>query len=153
MGNNKGPFCPQPIIAVKDTRQTPAVTKIDENLDANMTVIVMTDPEYQTHAERLLATVESCCDQLNEATDADIDNQRSGGMVTLTLANRSQLVVNLQKPLHEVWLAAKSGGYHYKFHGAHWRDTKTDAEFWAQLTRCASEQAGQNLVFAPEISS
>jgi CyaY protein len=44
-----------------------------------------------------------------------VDNQRVGGMVTLTFANRSQIVINLQKPLHEIWLAARQGGYHFKW--------------------------------------
>jgi len=80
----------------------------------------MTDTEYQDRAEALLKAVELACDRLNEATDADIDNQRVGGMITLTFANRSQIIINLQKPLHEVWLAARAGGFHYKFDGAAW---------------------------------
>ena len=109
----------------------------------------MTDLEFLDQAERLLAGVELSCDRLNDATDADIDNQRTGGMVTLTFPNRSQIVINLQKPLHEVWLAARCGGFHYKFDGAHWMDTKGQGEFWASLSRYASEQAGQNLLFQP----
>ncbi|OIP23448.1 MAG: iron donor protein CyaY, partial [Comamonadaceae bacterium CG2_30_60_41] len=66
----------------------------------------MTDSDYMDHAERLLKAVEAACDRINESTDADIDNQRSGGMVTLVFADRSQIVINLQKPLHEVWVAA-----------------------------------------------
>ncbi len=107
----------------------------------------MTDLEYMDHAERLLALVESSCDRINDETDADIDNQRVGGMVTLTFANRSQIIINLQKPLQEVWLAARSGGYHYKFDGAHWMDTKGQGEFWQSLSRYASEQSGQALKF------
>ena len=107
----------------------------------------MTDLEYLDHAERLLARVESSCDRINDETDADIDNQRVGGMVTLTFANRSQIIINLQKPLHEVWLAARSGGYHYKFDGTHWMDTKGQREFWESLSRYASEQSGQPLKF------
>lgn len=107
----------------------------------------MTDSEFLDRAEALLLAVEASCDRLNETTDADIDNQRVGGMVTLVFPNRSQIVVNLQKPLHEVWLAAKSGGYHYKFDGAKWADTKGSAEFFAQLTRDASAQAAMPLDF------
>ena len=107
----------------------------------------MTDPEFMDRAERLLAAIEAACDRINDATDADIDNQRMGGMVTLTFANRSQIIVNLQKPLHEVWMAAKSGGYHYKFDGNEWRDTKGNGEFFANLSRYASEQAGLGLNF------
>ena len=107
----------------------------------------MTDLEFLDQAERLLSGVEISSDRLNDDTDADIDNQRTGGMVTLTFPNRSQIVINLQKPLHEVWLAARCGGFHYKFDGAHWMDTKGQGEFWASLSRYASEQAGQELSF------
>jgi len=108
----------------------------------------MTDQEFLTHAEALLQTVERCCDRINETSDADIDNQRTGNMVTLTFPNRSQIVVNLQKPLHEVWMAALSGGYHYRFDGSSWQDTKGAGEFFACLTRNASAQCGRELAFA-----
>ena len=107
----------------------------------------MTDLEYMDQAERLLAQVEAACDRINDETDADIDNQRVGGMVTLTFANRSQIVINLQKPLHEVWLAARCGGFHYRFDGQAWQDTKGQGEFWASLSRYASEQSGLTLDF------
>ena len=58
----------------------------------------MTDLEYQDHAESLLHTIETACDRINDETDADIDNQRVGGMITLLFANRSQIVINLQPP-------------------------------------------------------
>ncbi|WP_367848802.1 iron donor protein CyaY [Rhodoferax sp. WC2427] len=107
----------------------------------------MTDPEFMDRAEILLKAVEACCDRINDRTDADIDNQRTGGMVTLTFPNRSQIIINLQKPLQEVWLAAKSGGYHYRFDGAQWMDTKGQGEFFASLTRDASAQSGLPLEF------
>ena len=102
----------------------------------------MTDLEFLDRAESLLRALEQQCDRLNDDTDADIDNQRVGGMITLTFSNRSQIIVNLQKPLHEVWLAARSGGYHYRFDGQQWVDTKGQGEFWAQLSRDISAQAG-----------
>ncbi len=107
----------------------------------------MTDTEFLDRAEMLLHRVEAACDRINDEDRADIDSQRVGGMVTLAFANQSQIVINLQKPLHEVWLAAKSGGYHYKFDGAAWIDTKGQGEFFASLTRLASEQAGCSLSF------
>ena len=109
----------------------------------------MTDLEFLDQAERLLAGIENSCDALNDDADVDIDNQRVGGMVTLTFPNRSQIIVNLQKPLHEVWLAARCGGFHYKFDGAAWQDTKGQGEFWQSLSRYASEQSGQPLLFKP----
>lgn len=107
----------------------------------------MTDLEYLDQAERALKAVELACDRINDETDADIDNQRTGGMITLTFSNRSQIVINLQKPLQEIWMAAKAGGFHYKFNSGQWMDTKDSSEFFANLSRYASAQAGQALVF------
>ena len=110
----------------------------------------MTDLEFMDHAEQLLLAVERSCDRINDTSDADVDSQRSGGMVTLTFPNRSQIVINLQKPLHEVWMAARSGGYHYRFDGSHWQDTKGSGEFFENLSRFASQQAGQTLRFVAQ---
>ena len=107
----------------------------------------MTDFEYQNLAESVLKAVEMTCDQLNENTDVDIDNQRTGGMVTLAFPNQSQIIINLQKPLQEIWMAARAGGFHYKFVNGQWTDTKDASEFFASLSRCASEQSGQPLLF------
>ena len=112
------------------------------------TTYPMTDQEFLNHAEALLLRLEQCCDRLNDSTDADIDSQRSGGMVTMTFTNRSQIVVNLQKPLQEVWLAARSGGYHFRFDGQQWQDTKGQGEFWQRLSIDASEQSGLALAFS-----
>ena len=107
----------------------------------------MTDTEYLDRAEALLRAIELSCDRINDDGDADIDNQRVGGMVTLTFPNRSQIVINLQKPLHEVWMAARSGGYHYRFDGSAWQDTKGAGEFFACLSRDATQQSGLPLQF------
>jgi len=109
----------------------------------------MTEPEYMDRAEAALAAIERGCDRINDATDADIDNQRVGGMITITFPNHSQLIINLQKPLQEIWLAARSGGYHYRHDGQAWLDTKTREEFFATLSREATAQAGQPLQFSP----
>jgi CyaY protein len=108
----------------------------------------MTDLEFMEHAEKLLKAVEAGCDRINDDGLADIDNQRVGAMVTLVFSNHSQIVINLQKPLHEIWLAAKSGGYHYKFDNGKWIDSKGQGEFFASLSRFASEQGGGQVVFA-----
>jgi CyaY protein len=107
----------------------------------------MTDSEFLDQAELLLKAVEAACDRINDGSDADIDNQRVGGMVTLSFENKSQIIINMQKPLHEIWMAAKSGGYHYRYLDGQWRDTKGSGEFFAELTRNASSQAGAPLLF------
>lgn len=107
----------------------------------------MTDLEYMNLAESLLQTIEANCDRINDTTDADIDNQRVGGMLTLGFANGSQIVVSQQKPLHEIWLAAQAGGFHYRWVDGLWQDTKGQGEFFAILSRSASAQAGCELQF------
>ena len=109
----------------------------------------MTDLEYLDRADQLLMAVEQCCDRINDETDADLDAQRVGGMVTLVFANRSQIVINQQKPLHEIWLAAKAGGFHYRFNEEQkvWLDTKGAGEFFANLSQYASEQSSLGLEF------
>ncbi len=107
----------------------------------------MTDTEYLTAAETLLQRIELSADRINDETDTDIDVQRSGGMVTLVFANRTQIVVNMQKPLREVWMASKAAGYHYTQRNGQWLATKDATEFWADLNRDATRQAGQPLSF------
>lgn len=107
----------------------------------------MNDLDYLDHAERALAAIERACDRINDSSDIDIDNQRTGGMITLTFANRSQIIINLQKPLQEIWMAAKAGGFHYKFNSGQWLNTKDDSDLFAALTEYASEQAGQAVIF------
>ena len=109
----------------------------------------MTDLEYLEHAEQLLRAVELACDRINDEGETDIDNQRVGQMITLTFANRSQIIINLQKPLQEVWLAARSGGYHYRCREGQWQDTKGQGEFFAQLSADATVQSGVGLRFTP----
>jgi CyaY protein len=108
----------------------------------------MTDPEFMDRAEALLQTVELCCDRMNEMDGVDVDNQRVGSMVTLSFPNRSQIIINLQKPLHEVWIAAQSGGYHFRWQDGVWEDTKGQGEFFVTLSKDASAQAGMPLNFS-----
>ena len=107
----------------------------------------MTDLEFLDQAEKLLLAVERSCDRINDEDASDVDSQRTGGMVTLTFPNHSQIIINLQKPLHEVWMAAKSGGYHYRFDGLAWQDTKGAGEFFDRLSRDAEQQSGTPLRF------
>ena len=105
----------------------------------------MTDLEFMNEAEQLLCTVERLCDQWNDCADVDVDVQRTGAVLTLVFPNRTQIVVNLQKPLHEVWLATRAGGFHYRWMQGQWCDTRQGANFWSQLQHCANAQAGMVL--------
>ena len=81
----------------------------------------------------------------------DIDSQRTGGLIELSFPNGSKIIVNTQPPLQELWLAARSGGFHYKHVDGQWLDTRSRREFFDALSGCASEQSGRTLRFvAPD---
>jgi CyaY protein len=104
----------------------------------------LTDAQYNEAVQATLSRVETTVDRWLEEDIIDIDAARTGGMLTLSLPNRSQLIVNAQPPLHELWLAAKRGGFHFKM-GAEgmWLDTKTGEDFFSLLSQCASEQGSR----------
>lgn len=107
----------------------------------------LTDTEYHARAAALLARIESTIDAWLQDDVVDIDGARTGGLLELTLPGGSKLVVNTQPPLHEIWLAARAGGYHFRFVDGRWLD-REGAEFFEVLSRCASEQAGKTLRFS-----
>lgn len=108
----------------------------------------MTDAEYHRLASALLSRIEAILDGWLQEDVIDIDSQRTGGLLELTMPAGSKIVINTQPPLHELWLAARAGGYHFKQVDGQWRDTKDDVEFFERLSREASAQAGKPLVFS-----
>jgi CyaY protein len=109
----------------------------------------MTDLEYHARTSAVLASIEARVDGWLQDDVVDIDTQRTGGLLEMSFPNGSKIIVNTQPPLHEIWLAARSGGFHYKFDGAAWRDTRDGRELFDALSACASEQAAQALRFTP----
>ena len=108
----------------------------------------LTDAQYHEAIQAVLTRIETTVDRWLEGDVADIDSARSGGMLTLTLPNRTQLIINAQPPLQELWLAARRGGFHFRHAGGgQWLDTRSGEEFFALLSACASEQASVPLSF------
>ncbi len=105
----------------------------------------MSDSDYLTRAEAVLAAIERALDY----TDADIEFERNGNVLTLEFANGSKIIVNLQPPMHEIWIAAKAGGFHFRFVDDAWRDTRNGTEFYAALSDYATQQAGEPVQIAP----
>jgi len=103
------------------------------------------DPEYHAAAERLLATVERQCDDWLQQGVIDIDTSRAGGMLELSFPNGTKAVINKQPPLQEMWLAARGGGYHFRYSDGAWRDTRDGREFFDRLSAETSAQSGQLL--------
>ena len=107
----------------------------------------LTDAQYHAKTSAVLASVEARIDAWLQDDVIDIDVQRTGGLLELTFPNRSKIVLNTQPPLHELWMAARAGGYHYKFVDGRWLD-REGREFFDALSACASEQAGVRVEFA-----
>lgn len=107
----------------------------------------LTDAEYHRLAGEVLARIEATADRLLQDDVVDIDAQRTGGLLELSFPGGSKIVVNTQPPLHEIWLAARAGGYHYRWDGQAWRDTRDGSEFFAALSRHASAQGGAAVTF------
>jgi len=109
-----------------------------------MSISTLTDTEYHAAADRVLAAIERQADEWLQQGVIDIDTNRSGGLLELEFATGIKLVVNKQPPLHELWLAARSGGYHF-----HWSDgawlTNDGQELFARLSEEVSLQAGRPL--------
>lgn len=107
----------------------------------------LSDADYHAKSHALLARVEQQIDAWLDEDVVDIDTHRTGGLLELSLPGGSKIVINTQPPLQEIWLAARAGGYHFRWDGAQWVD-REGQEFFARLSRCASEQAGQALTFS-----
>lgn len=108
----------------------------------------MNDSDYLRLAQAVLGAVEAQADAWLQDDTIDIDTHRTGGLLELVFPNSSRIVINTQPPLQELWLASRAGGYHYRFDQGRWLDTRDGSEFFEVLSREASAQAGQPLVFS-----
>lgn len=115
--------------------------------ESNAPASALSDLQYRTLSAELLSGIERRIDRWLQDDVVDIDTARTGGLLELSFPNGSKIVVNTQPPLHEIWLAAQRGGFHYRHVEGRWLDTKSGAEFYGVLSACASEQAGKKLDF------
>jgi CyaY protein len=117
----------------------------------NKNIETLSDAGFYAIAEKTLKAIEISLEEAFQETDLDLDISRQGGnVVNIQFEDKSVIVVNTQSPLQEIWVAAKEGGFHYKWSGTLseplWLDTKTGAELFSELSRLASQQAKTNLV-------
>ena len=109
--------------------------------------VALNDADYVRETGALLARIEATCDRWLDEDVIDIDTQRTGGLLELVFPDKSKIVVNTQPPLREMWVAAKSGGYHYRWDGRCWRDTRDGHELLEMLSRQAGVQGGRTVRF------
>lgn len=103
----------------------------------------MSESEFLALAEATLDAVEAEFDRLNDEDLLDVECSRSGNVLQIEfIDNGSKIIVNSQAPMQELWVAAKSGGFHYKRVGEKWLNTRDQSELFAALSGMASAQAG-----------
>ena len=105
----------------------------------------MEDSEFNTLAGQTLARIEAAL----EASEADIDFELApGGILEIEFADGSKIIIIRHGVSQEIWVAAKAGGFHFRWDGAAWRDTRDNAELLAKLSTLASQQAGEAISLA-----
>lgn len=99
----------------------------------------MTDSEFEALADMTLAAVERAV----EAAALEVDLERKGtGVLELEFSDGSKMVVNRHAAAREIWVAARAGGFHFRYDGSAWRDTRDGTELFAALSRLVSAQGG-----------
>jgi CyaY protein len=103
----------------------------------------MTESEFLALAESALSHIESEFERASDAVGLDIECSRSGNVLEVEfVADGARIIVNTQTPMQEIWVAARAGGFHYRFDGSLWFDTRGGSELYAALSELASAQAG-----------
>lgn len=103
----------------------------------------MTETEFLNLIDATLSHIETVFEAAGQHGDIDVECSRSGSLLEIEfLHNRTKIIINSQAPLSELWVAAKSGGYHYKHDGTHWHNTRDASELMTALAVIVKEQAG-----------
>ena len=106
----------------------------------------MNETEFLARIDSILDSIEAQADVWFENLDLDVETRRQGHVLNLVFDNGHQIVINSQGPLQEIWVAARSGGFHYRFDVENWKDTRAGPDLHDALSRLCSEAAGHPLV-------
>ena len=101
----------------------------------------MNDTEFHELLDQAFQNIEEAIDE----SGADVDCEMTGNVLTLEFEDRSQIVINKQEPMHEVWLASKSGGFHFQYDGRHWICSKTGVEFFKMVKEECEKHASEDI--------
>ncbi len=98
---------------------------------------IMTESEFHSAVDVVLARIEA---SVEKAAELDVDLE--SGILTITCPDASRVIVNRQTPNREIWVAARSGGFHFSWRDGQWSDTRSGDELFASLARILASQAG-----------
>lgn len=100
------------------------------------------ESEFTARADAVLAAIGAALDAAIDATDADLDWSLNDGVLTIDCGRGGKVIVNRHVPNREMWVAAKSGGFHFRAAGDRWCDSRSGEELGAALTRLLRDQTG-----------
>jgi CyaY protein len=103
----------------------------------------MTESEFNELADAVFARIEHALDE----GDADIDYDSNGSVLEMEFADGGKVIVNRHVPNREIWLAAKSGGFHYALWDGRWFSQRDGSELFAKLGELVQNGAGTKLIF------
>ncbi len=103
----------------------------------------MTENEFNELADAVFQRIEHAID----ASNADMDYDSNGSLLEIEFADGSKIVVNRHVPNREIWLAARSGGFHYAFRDGGWFSQRDDSELYAKLGELLQLGSGIRLDF------
>jgi CyaY protein len=98
----------------------------------------MDESEFEAAAQAALEALERTLEQ----TELDFE-LKPGGIVEIEFDDGSKIIVNRHAAAREIWVAARGGGFHFRWDGAAWRDTRSGEELFAALSEHTSRQAGE----------
>lgn len=100
----------------------------------------MDEAEFNSAADDALRQLEQALDE----SGADLDFEvKAGGVLELEFADGSKIIVNRHTAAREIWVAAKSGGFHFRPENGRWVGTRDGKELFSVLSALASQQAGE----------
>lgn len=104
----------------------------------------MNESEFQEIADQTIDDIQDAIDNAG----ADIDYDEIGGVLTLEFENGSKIIFSKQGAMNQLWMAARSGGFHFDFNedSGQWHcDSGDKEELYSMLSRLSSEQAGEEI--------
>jgi iron-sulfur cluster assembly protein CyaY len=107
----------------------------------------MDEREFEALAEAALARLERALDE--SGIDADVE-LKEGGVLELEFGDGARIIVNRHSAAREIWVAARSGGFHFRWDGSLWRDTREGTELFAALSKLVSAQTGTGVILSSQ---
>ena len=105
----------------------------------------MDERQFEALAGAALARIERALEQSGIEADVEL---KEGGVLELEFDNGSRIIVNRHAAAREIWVAARSGGFHFRWDGSAWRDTRDGTELFAALSKLVSAQAGTGVILS-----